>query len=502
MPLTLPDSVISSPPFGQDITFSLTPNVTVAGSVPTVDSANPDRDAEITWSPTSTPGGNDAARTSPKESAVAPTNTPTETMPSPTQDAATTPASIMSMSEKLTKSSHSSQLHDRDVTSSPTPTIFANDTPQTSPKTCTAVPTPSITISEDLPMPSKDCSKTPKKIPKTPPMRPILTRNASSFTRAKQALAEYTGRFLPTRSKETSPEAKQRHNYQEKITYFGRKKGSNSSSASTSAINSPEIQAMIKNDVLPDLELVNQALEAVNNSASDSEEEKLKCVGQLNAIAEQIEIAHRDARKVLTEAMKARDDDKKEICRGKCMNILKSPYAETATKVYAYNILSTQASPRQGERFLDRATELVNSQIKEVRERDHWLAVIKYLRGCLQEKAAAARAKSGVRVENREVAVLDDESEDGWIYHGPTRYRRSVHKALSSLRWREGPNPGVVEEPERLSKKDLIAKGAVTPRMEQILDWATEDMPGVRPAEESLCRCGDGDHTRLCSVHG
>jgi hypothetical protein len=113
---------------------------------------------------------------------------------------------------------------------------------------------------------------------------------------------------------------------------------------------------MIKREVIPDLEAVNSALEAVNNSPDDSDGEKTTCVRQLSALTADLETAHKDGKKLLNEAMQARSVDHPEICRSKCLQIIHSPYAEVDTKIYAFNILATQASIGHAERYLDEST--------------------------------------------------------------------------------------------------------------------------------------------------
>jgi hypothetical protein len=143
---------------------------------------------------------------------------------------------------------------------------------------------------------------------------------------------------------------------------------------------------MVKREVIPKLDEVNKALEVVSSSSDSSSEDRSECVRQLSALASDLEAAHKDGKKLLQEAMQARSADKPEVCRSKCLQIVHSAYADPETKIYAYNILATQASMGQYEHFLSASTALVKEHIKEEGERFQMLGVISMLRESARER--------------------------------------------------------------------------------------------------------------------
>ena len=110
----------------------------------------------------------------------------------------------------------------------------------------------------------------------------------------------------------------------------------------------PEIQALIKHEVVPDLNAVGRALEAVSSSPDDSDEEKAACVNHLSALAARLKLEHHIFNRLLSGAMQMRSAGKTEICRGICLEIIHNPLAKVETEVYVYNILSTQSTLGQG----------------------------------------------------------------------------------------------------------------------------------------------------------
>ncbi|KAK5171933.1 uncharacterized protein LTR77_003570 [Saxophila tyrrhenica] len=324
----------------------------------------------------------------------------------------------------------------------------------------------SPSTSQRLPMNTKPTQPSPK--PKR--IRPGLERNSSSFSSIssyfKHPFSHIKGRNKSFR-------------------------GSNSSSSkSASTISSPEIQAMIKGKVVPDLHAVNKALEAANGSLDDSEGGKLTCAKELNAIAAGIEAAHRDGKKLLVEAMQARSAGKPEICRAKCIQIIHSPFAEVEMKVYASNVLSTQASVGQAEHFLDKSVALVEGSTHDEAEKDQMLAVVAMLRASAKTRVGTTRTTS-----NAEEAADHQKSED-WLHRGGREWHRGVvADAAKKGNAHLGP-------PDSTTMNDV----STTPRTDKILKWAGEGrkkgtLGHARTNEEILCTCGTPGKGRMCLVH-
>jgi len=234
-----------------------------------------------------------------------------------------------------------------------------------------------------------------------------------------------------------------------------------SSSKSSSTINSPEIQAMIKGSIVPDLEAVNKALTVVSNSSDSSEEHKIICVKQLGALAADIEAAHRDGKKLLNEAMQARSAGKAEICRAKCVQIVRSAAAANETKIYANNILSTLASVGRAEDFLDRSVSLLVKSRLGAAEKDQMLGCIAVLRESARNKEGATRLTT-----KREELAANDASEE-WAYGGDHAWRRGVRAEVAE------------NDALHLCLSDATMDGIpTTPRMEKIIQWAGEGEKG------------------------
>lgn len=261
------------------------------------------------------------------------------------------------------------------------------------------------------------------------------------------------------------------------------------SSSSSSIIHSPDVQAMVKHEVVPDLNAVNTALEAISNgvsNSSDSEEERQECVRELTTIANSLTIAHKDAKKILVAAMDARGHGKVEVCRGLCWEIIRNPLAEAVTKIYAYNILATQASPGNQQHFLKYSTELVHQEVKDVAQKGKLLGAIALLRESNREKCQVQKKKTA----EKDAMVAETKSTNAWHEHGNAEWRRQV--AEKSARSSAASSPELKP----------IADGIRTPKTEKILQWANGDLKGVRTAEEILCSCyQDRGRARKCLVH-
>lgn len=312
--------------------------------------------------------------------------------------------------------------------------------------------------------------------------RPRLGRNLSSLSLFKKSYSDKLGRVTGGHPSEASGQSKSPASAAK----------STSSSSPTSVIHSPQIQAMINLEVAPDLDAVNRALEAINNSpssSSDSDEEKFQCVRELTTLATTLTIAHRDAKKLLTDAMQARSAGKVEVCRGLCWEIIRSPLAEAVTKVYAYNILSTQSSPGYEQTYLKYSTVLVNDEVKDVGKQKSLLATIALLRESAKERSRAEKVKAK-KVEEKTIAA-ETKSANEWFKHGNSEWRRKV--AAETETRRSGDSTP--------DTKPMV-EGKRTPRTEQILQWAAEDVKHVRSAEEILCSCGQKrGRARRCLVH-
>ena len=231
--------------------------------------------------------------------------------------------------------------------------------------------------------------------------------------------------------------------------------GSIASSVQSSADGSPEIQAMLKWEVVPDLELVNQALEQLSCRSEGEDTCPSGTQQQLQLLATLLATARADGKKLLTEAMHARSIGHTEICRAKCVQIVHSPHVESETKVYAYNILSTMASVGQAERFLNESAKLVQQMMSEDGEKEKLLGAIAVLREGAREKEGCHR-----RVESRDVMRKMSKGSESAV--------GSVSEQPEPMMHLELPKPAfAMEDPKK-----------VTPMTEKILEWAGECASG------------------------
>lgn len=116
-------------------------------------------------------------------------------------------------------------------------------------------------------------------------------------------------------------------------------KSSVMTSATASPSETPEIRTIFSKKTCPDLDAVNKALESLRTQARSKED---PLVLNLSHLADEMRGAQADCSKLLTQAMKARDQKQHEICRSYCIRIIHNQHSKMETKVYAYNILSTQ----------------------------------------------------------------------------------------------------------------------------------------------------------------
>ena len=157
---------------------------------------------------------------------------------------------------------------------------------------------------------------------------------------------------------------------------------SKSRSGHGSTTERPESSGKTKEEEIPDLSTSNKRAEGVHldspgQHAGDTTTHDL----------ELLQHQKQESKKLLAEAMYERSRGNFEICRAKCVQIVKD-YAsvDVETTIYAYNILSTQASPGQADRFLDESLKLVRRNITEKPELERLLEVIESLRDYSESK--------------------------------------------------------------------------------------------------------------------
>ncbi len=191
---------------------------------------------------------------------------------------------------------------------------------------------------------------------------------------------------------------------------------------------------------------------------------------QLTALAADLESGHNDCKALLCEAMRARSESKSEICRAKCIEIVHSAYAVPETKVYAYNILATQASLGQASRFLDESEKLVKAHFHREMERVQLLSVITMLRESAKEREQTAKGRKKCDATNETTNRVERRQE--WEESEPSM--KGVQKG------REDGQPADQHEARGRPSMRLDMPAAVegfvtdvkrTPRSERILRW-------------------------------
>lgn len=226
------------------------------------------------------------------------------------------------------------------------------------------------------------------------------------------------------------------------LLHHGHKHGGNSGSSSTTP-QTPEMKELLQQSTCPDLDSVNRALESLRHHSAPESDPLLT---KLRTLAARMHSARCDGKKALTDAMRARDRGCPEICRAHCLSIVHNPHAEADTMVYAYNILSTQASPGQAVRYLAEAWRVVQAHEGKRGDCGKLFGVI----AVLKEGAVARDAGDAVRTAAETGAVAEDDDDESDV------------KDLLPI-------------PE-----EHLPSGAMTPRTEKILAWS-EPEPS-RPA--------------------
>ncbi|KAK4628876.1 hypothetical protein CLAFUW4_08218 [Fulvia fulva] len=241
----------------------------------------------------------------------------------------------------------------------------------------------------------------------------------------------------------------------------------------TASPRTPEVQALFEKDLkgdrhCPNLDAVNRALESLRASAAAGDQ----YVSNLEELAKVIQRSRTDSRKALTDAMKARDQGQHEVCRALCLSIVQNKHAEADTQVYAYNILSTQASPGQAMTYLNEAYKLAKENEARGLNCDKMLEVIAVLREGAMAKDGAVASKGGKTGSK-------GPSSNGVAGSANSKLdldAGELDKKLKNLAM-EDPNL----RRDSLSPKDLLAvpkgdlpSGMLTPKTEKIFKWAAK----------------------------
>ncbi|EME79730.1 uncharacterized protein MYCFIDRAFT_81205 [Pseudocercospora fijiensis CIRAD86] len=198
----------------------------------------------------------------------------------------------------------------------------------------------------------------------------------------------------------------------------------------------PNVKAIFSKNTCPDLNSVNRALEELRIQSRSEDDPFVKHLSRLQS---EIRSAEQDCKKLLSLAMQERDLRRYEVCRGLCIRIVHNQHSQADTKVYAYNILATQASPGQAGKFLDEAAKLVQRDIPSP-DKEKLMSVIALLR-------AGAVAKDTKSKTNGNVPSQENDSSTA---------SKAPPTASGGLRVPAASMPS----------------GAMTPKSEKILQWA------------------------------
>ncbi|KXT08634.1 hypothetical protein AC579_6563 [Pseudocercospora musae] len=198
----------------------------------------------------------------------------------------------------------------------------------------------------------------------------------------------------------------------------------------------PNVKAIFSKNTCPDLNSVNRALEELRIQSRSENDPFVKHLARLQS---EIRGAEQDCQKLLSLAMQERDHKRYEVCRGLCIRIVHNQHSQSDTKVYAYNILATQASPGQAGKFLDEATKLVQKDIPSP-DKEKLMGVIALLRAGAIAKDTKSKTNDHVPSEDNDGAAA--------VKAPPT--------ASGGL---------------RVPAADM-SSGAMTPKSEKILQWA------------------------------
>ncbi|KAF2217832.1 hypothetical protein CERZMDRAFT_92475 [Cercospora zeae-maydis SCOH1-5] len=259
----------------------------------------------------------------------------------------------------------------------------------------------------------------------------------------------------------------------------GRSSAANSGTASPNRVDTPEVKTIFATKTCPDLDAVSRALESLKAQAREPED---PLVVNLRSLEKKIQGAREDCAKLLTRAMQSRDQGRYEMCRALCIQIVQNQHSKVETKVYAYNILSTQASPGQVMNFLDEAAKLVK-QCEEGAEKDKLTSVVAKLR---ERGLAKEREREAARQESR--GRMDGNSEERRASpaektNGGSSPSRTTNGGSSPSRTINGGNSpsrktNGGKSPSRKtngggSPSPKAGNGAMTPKSEKIINWAS-----------------------------
>ncbi|CAK4031350.1 Hypothetical predicted protein [Lecanosticta acicola] len=219
----------------------------------------------------------------------------------------------------------------------------------------------------------------------------------------------------------------------------------------------PEIRELFASTRTPDLWAVNRALVSLGEEGK-AEDEAWRI--KLTSLQTELEARRLDSRRLLTQAMKQRDQGNHEVCRALCLNLVQGEFsAEVDTKVYAYNILSTQASPGQALSFLQDAYHLV-------REHEHPRPDAKKLLGIIAVLKEGAVAREGNKKMFKGNGERDWEFEAFGLPELETAAATVPKAAAAPVTPKQLLKVPVQELPKALGG------GAMTPRTEKIFKWA------------------------------
>jgi hypothetical protein len=177
----------------------------------------------------------------------------------------------------------------------------------------------------------------------------------------------------------------------------GRSSNGNSGTASPTPTDTPEVKIILAKKTCPDLDAVSRALESLGCQARPTSDPLLL---NLKSLEQKIRGAREDCAKLLTRAMQARDRQQHEVCRALCIQIVQNQHSKVETKVYAYNILSTQASPGQVMNFLNEAAKLAKQC--EGPEKDKLMGIV----AMLQEHALVKESNGDAAKHNASILNL------------------------------------------------------------------------------------------------
>jgi len=266
-----------------------------------------------------------------------------------------------------------------------------------------------------------------------------------------------------------------------------------------SASGSPELEAILHQpESFLDLDLVNQALKEIRqipSSPDKHDDRKEAYIARLRTLASSISCKRERCRVLLTEALMARGQGKPESCRALCLEIIRNPYAdEVPIKVYAYNILSTLASPGQAKGFLNHATRFLMDCDKVMGAMGYQalLDVVELLREGAKKREARARrlerideefgeceASRGSRRGGNNKKTRAEPVDDGQtsINRQCLRVSNATVDSQDSTTGR-GENRGyngMLKLPKTgLDMPDTDKSALMTPRTEKIIQWAFE----------------------------